>query len=259
MTDPIGLALENFDGVGRHRLRENDVLIDPSGDLDGVEFADAKGLAAIISESEVFTKCFVNQLGRYANGRVAVEGEEPGYEHLTKRFVRKNYRVQSLMREMVMSPTFRTIGGWSNGEGFESAHATSGSLSRCRRECGAASARSLSQQQRYGVRSGFKFSKTLWFVFWGNGVRPDLWVPNGVRTEWELSPLMAELADHKDLISVISGLSVLLPNDYPHWTGAAGILGGRKCLDEENSTFHHPTIDQVIAAEIGGDTRFSLD
>ena len=111
MTDPIGLALENFDGIGRHRLRENDVLIDPSGDLDGVEFADAKGLAAIISESEVFTKCFVNQLGRYANGRVAVEGEEPGYEHLTKRFVRKNYRVQSLMREMVMSPTFRTIGG----------------------------------------------------------------------------------------------------------------------------------------------------
>ena len=36
--DPIGLSLENFDGVGAYRGEENGVRIDASGELDGVEF-----------------------------------------------------------------------------------------------------------------------------------------------------------------------------------------------------------------------------
>jgi hypothetical protein len=110
MMDPLGLGLENFDGLGRYRLRENGKTIDASGDLDGVEYIGAKGLGQVISESDDFHACFVAQIARYANGRMEEAGESAGYEHLTKRFKRSRYRVQKLMREFMLSPAFRSIG-----------------------------------------------------------------------------------------------------------------------------------------------------
>jgi hypothetical protein len=110
MMDPLGLGLENFDGLGRYRLRENGKTIDASGDLDGVEYTGAKGLGQVISESDDFRACFVAQIARYANGRMEEAGESAGYEHLTKRFKRSRYRVQKLMREFMLSPAFRSIG-----------------------------------------------------------------------------------------------------------------------------------------------------
>jgi hypothetical protein len=41
LTDPIGLGLEQFDGVGVYRSAENDALIDATGALDGTKFANA--------------------------------------------------------------------------------------------------------------------------------------------------------------------------------------------------------------------------
>ena len=38
IIDPLGLALENFDGIGGFRARENDAAIDPSGTLDGTAY-----------------------------------------------------------------------------------------------------------------------------------------------------------------------------------------------------------------------------
>src|SRR5690606_7737678 len=38
ITDPIGLALENFDGAGQFRTTENGAPIDTSGELDGISF-----------------------------------------------------------------------------------------------------------------------------------------------------------------------------------------------------------------------------
>src|SRR3546814_6297853 len=41
ITDPIGLALENYDPVGRYRARENGALIDASGEFDGENYQNA--------------------------------------------------------------------------------------------------------------------------------------------------------------------------------------------------------------------------
>ena len=41
LMDPIGLALEKMDGIGAYRETENGAAIDPSGELNGVPFADA--------------------------------------------------------------------------------------------------------------------------------------------------------------------------------------------------------------------------
>ncbi|HCP47228.1 MAG TPA: hypothetical protein DIU15_14390 [Deltaproteobacteria bacterium] len=95
--------------------------------------------------------------------------------------------------------------------------------------------------------------------FWGNGVLPDRWIPQstGQGDEWSLSDQLAPLADVKHLISVVSGTEVRVVNEIPHYSGAAGFLSGIAPLGEEgDNTFAGPSIDQIIAAEIGGETRF---
>jgi hypothetical protein len=65
------------------------------------------------------------------------------------------------------------------------------------------------------------------------------------------------LAPVKDLISVITGLEVRVVNEIPHYSGAAGFLSGHAPLGEEgDNTFAAPSVDQLIAAEIGGQTLY---
>ncbi len=95
--------------------------------------------------------------------------------------------------------------------------------------------------------------------FWGNGMLPDRWIPDseGEGDAWELSEQLAPLAPVKDLITVVTGLEVRVLNAIPHTSGAAGFLSGIAPIGEEGDhTFGGPTVDQVVAAEIGGDTRF---
>ncbi len=106
-TDVIGLGLENFDGLGRFRATESDVLIDASGTVDGVEFADAPELAEAIAYHPALPRCLVQSLYRYATGRVNESGESDLLNTLTNRFAHNDYRVKSLLVDIVMSPGFR--------------------------------------------------------------------------------------------------------------------------------------------------------
>ncbi len=105
--------------------------------------------------------------------------------------------------------------------------------------------------------SGLGFPKRFGLFFWGNGMRPDQWIPTGEGTEWELSEELAALVNVKHRISVVSGMAVKLPNSYPHTSGVAGVLTGADLLvDGTETTYALPTIDQIIAQGIGGDTLF---
>lgn len=93
--------------------------------------------------------------------------------------------------------------------------------------------------------------------WWGNGVRPDRWVPTGTGADWELSPELAALVGVKPWVTVVSGLSVRTGNDYPHDSGSIGLLAGGAPLEAAGSyTVPGATVDQVIAAAIGGDTVY---
>jgi hypothetical protein len=96
--------------------------------------------------------------------------------------------------------------------------------------------------------------------FWGNGNLPELWTPDGEGETWSLSEQLEPLASVKDLITVVSGMSVKTGNLIPHHSGKSGILSGAPLKIYENGredgTFEIPSIDQVIAAEIGGDTIY---
>lgn len=99
--------------------------------------------------------------------------------------------------------------------------------------------------------------KRFGLFFWGNGNRPDRWVPSADGEDWELSEELAPLVNVKSKLSVVSGLSVKVQNLVPHTSGAAGLLSGIAPTTVDGSeTFAGPTIDQIIAGEIGGDTLF---
>jgi hypothetical protein len=101
------------------------------------------------------------------------------------------------------------------------------------------------------------FPKRFGLFFWGNGVLPPRWIPTGKGADWQLSDQLQPLAPLKSKVSVVSGTRLLTPNNNPHGAGAAGLLSGRPLLMTGGDvTFAGPTIDQVIAAVIGKDTRF---
>ncbi len=96
--------------------------------------------------------------------------------------------------------------------------------------------------------------------FWGNGNLPDLWTPTGEGSDWALSEQLEPLAAVKDLITVVSGMSLHTDNIYPHTSGSAGVLTGCNLLayedGREDGTFALPSIDQLIAGHIGGETIY---
>lgn len=108
LTDPIGLGLENFDGIGRFRTAENAAAIDSSGDFDGRAFNDAAQLGAAFAESPLVSACLVQNLYRYAVGRKQTNGERPLLRHLENTFAESGYQVPALMRDIATSEAFRT-------------------------------------------------------------------------------------------------------------------------------------------------------
>jgi hypothetical protein len=97
--------------------------------------------------------------------------------------------------------------------------------------------------------------KRFGIFYWGNGMRPERWVCTGDGTEWELSEELASLINVKSRLTVVSGMAVKLPNLVPHTSGAGGLLSGAPITDDQAS-FTAPSIDQLIAAEIGSDTLY---
>ena len=102
------------------------------------------------------------------------------------------------------------------------------------------------------------FPNRFGLFFWGNGVQPERWVPTTTGTDYALSEQLAPLASVKDHIAVISGMEVKVPNRLSHISGPAGLLSGADIhmYAAEDYTLTQPTLDQLLAEKIGGETRF---
>jgi hypothetical protein len=109
LMDPLGLALENFDGVGTFRATENGAHIDASGALDGHSFSAPAGLGQALHDSPLATRCLVTNMYRYAVGRNAVAAERPWMDYLNQSFASGGYRVPRLMRAIATSRTFYAV------------------------------------------------------------------------------------------------------------------------------------------------------
>jgi len=107
--DPLGFGLENYDAVGSWRDKDGNVAIDSSGVLpDGRTFRGADGLKAILrSDREAFANGMTSKLLTYALGRGIESYDRPVISEIVQRLPATEYRLSSLVLEIVKSFPFQ--------------------------------------------------------------------------------------------------------------------------------------------------------
>ena len=107
--DPLGLALENFDAVGKWRTREAGSTIDASGELgDGTRVDGVVALRkALLARPEVLVGTFTEKLMTYALGRGLEYYDMPAVREIISSAGRDDYRFGSLVLAIVRSVPFQ--------------------------------------------------------------------------------------------------------------------------------------------------------
>jgi hypothetical protein len=109
LIDPPGLALENFDAVGRWREMEAGKPIDASGGLpDGSEFVGVAGLEqALLDRPELFVRTLTERLMTFALGRGVEYYDAPAIRKIVADARDDNYRFSRLVLGVVQSTPFQ--------------------------------------------------------------------------------------------------------------------------------------------------------
>jgi cytochrome c553 len=107
--DPLGLALENFDGIGRWRTTDEGAQIDASAKLpDGTSFSGPEGLRKyLLSRPEEFVSATVARLLTYALGRELDMQDQPTIRQIMRETEAGGYRFQDLIVSVVKSAPFQ--------------------------------------------------------------------------------------------------------------------------------------------------------
>lgn len=109
VLDPIGFGLENFDAIGRWRvLDDSGGAIDASGTLlDGESFSGPLELKRLIArDEEKLARNFASKLMAYALNRQLEGYDEVVLDKLMEKIAKDDYRVQTIVSEIVTSYPF---------------------------------------------------------------------------------------------------------------------------------------------------------
>jgi hypothetical protein len=109
LFDPLGLAFENFDGLGAYRTTENGQRIDPSGTLDGKPFSGPRELAALLRSDRRTADCVARQVFRFGTGRLEEGSQEPQVAALSEAFQKNRRSFVALLSELAASDGFRFV------------------------------------------------------------------------------------------------------------------------------------------------------
>ena len=109
LMDPIGLALENFDGIGRWRNADNGARIEATAQLaDGTSVDGPPALRqAILRRPELFARNITEMLLTYALGHGLDHHDMPYVRAILRDAARGDYRFSSLVLGIVKSAPFR--------------------------------------------------------------------------------------------------------------------------------------------------------
>ena len=109
VLDPLGFALENFDGVGAWRSREAGLPIDASGLLaDGTKVDGVVALRnALVARSDIFVQTLTEKLMIYALGRGLQHYDMPVVRDVVRHAATQDYRFSSLVMGIVTSTPFQ--------------------------------------------------------------------------------------------------------------------------------------------------------
>jgi hypothetical protein len=109
IMDPIGLAMENFDAVGRWRTIDEGVAIDASGQLvDGTAINGPASLRqALLDRQDVFIAALTEKLMMYGVGRETKYYDMPAVRTVMRDAAKSRYRFSDLILGVVRSAPFQ--------------------------------------------------------------------------------------------------------------------------------------------------------
>ncbi len=109
VMDPLGFALENFDGVGAWRSREGGLPIDASGLLaDGTSVDGVVALRnALVARSDIFVQTLTEKLMIYGLGRGLQHYDMPVVREIVRKAGKQDYRFSALIMGIVTSTPFQ--------------------------------------------------------------------------------------------------------------------------------------------------------
>jgi len=109
MMDPIGFAMENFDGIGKWRTKEAGQNVNASGQLtDGTKISGVVDLRnALLSYSPQFARTVTEKLLTYALGRGVEYQDMPVVRAIVREAARNDYRFSALIDGIVKSEPFQ--------------------------------------------------------------------------------------------------------------------------------------------------------
>lgn len=107
--DPIGLALENFDVVGKWRMRDSGNPVDATGVLyDGTPLLGPEDLrGALMARPQPFLRTFTENLMAYALGRRVEYYDMPSIRKIVNDAAERDYRLSSFILGVVDTPAFQ--------------------------------------------------------------------------------------------------------------------------------------------------------
>jgi len=107
--DPIGFAFENYNAVGRYRANDEDMPIDPTGELpSGQKFQGPDELKAILKgKKELFSRCLTEKMLTYAIGRGVEFYDKPAIDGILAVLEKNDFRFSHLITAIAQSDPFR--------------------------------------------------------------------------------------------------------------------------------------------------------
>jgi hypothetical protein len=109
VMDPLGFALENFDGIGEWRVKEQGGNVDPEGQLaDGTKVDGPVALRqALNKHPEMFVRTVTEKLMTYGLGRGLDHRDMPLVREIARDAAKNNYKWSSLVLGIARSAPFQ--------------------------------------------------------------------------------------------------------------------------------------------------------
>jgi hypothetical protein len=106
--EPMGLAMENYDAVGKWRSDDAGTPIDPTGETnDGTPLEGIHSLRELtVNNAELFAQVVAEKLLTYAIGRGVEYADMPLVRAITREAATEDYRFSSLLMGVIRSPAF---------------------------------------------------------------------------------------------------------------------------------------------------------
>lgn len=109
MMDPIGVALDNYDVMGKWRLREDGVPVDTQGEFyDGSRITGPQELVEVLTQRPIpLVRNFTEYLLSYAIARPAGYADQSTVRSIVRDAEADEYSISSLVLGVVNSDPFR--------------------------------------------------------------------------------------------------------------------------------------------------------